>query len=132
MTNFANPSQFFNSHANSIWQSGSAGANKRYETEFNNAKNHIKKVNSYNSYKEYEVEQIKDVLKNSKGYASLPYIAKYAELSIDEAKSILMSSNQFRKSFIIWNGGDVYMLNTRWSLLTDIWKTFCYLNYLKY
>ena len=131
MTNFANPSQFFNSHANSIWQSGSAGA-KRYETEFNNAKNHIKKVNSYNSYKEYEVEQIKDVLKNSKGYASLPYIAKYAELSIDEAKSILMSSNQFRKSFIIWNGGDVYMLNTRWSLLTDIWKTFCYLNYLKY
>lgn len=79
-----------------------------------------------------EIKQVEMALRNSKGYATVSYIIRISGLHKEDVTSILKSNKQFRKSFIIHNGEDVYMLNTRWSLLKDIWTTFQHINYLKY
>jgi hypothetical protein len=81
----------------------------------------------------HKTDVIKRVLAKSVGYASLPYIAREAQLDIADAARVLASDRIFRKSLIrTKNGEDVYLLNTPFSWLLDAWKAFCYLNALKY
>jgi hypothetical protein len=91
------------------------------QVQLNNAANEIKKA------------LIEKALAESVGYASLPYIARKANLDTDEAARILDSDPTFRKSAIRTRGGEnVYMLNSQHGWLYDTWKAFCYLNWLKY
>jgi hypothetical protein len=81
----------------------------------------------------YKTDVIKEVLAQSVGYASLSYIAHEAQLDIADAARLLRTNPAFRKSLIrTTEGEDVYLLNTRFSCLSDAWKWFCYLNALKY
>lgn len=85
------------------------------------------------TYKSAEIDAIKRLLRQGSGYASLSFITRKTGLRVEDFCRILRESNAFRKSLIVTEtGDDVYMLNTPFSGLLDIWKTFCHLNAMKF
>jgi hypothetical protein len=58
-------------------------------------------------------------------YGALSYIARETGFNIEEVKALVESDSMFRKSIIrTKTGGEVYMLNTKFSTLVDAWRAF--------
>lgn len=79
-------------------------------------------------------EAVSDVIKKNSGYASLSSVAKETETDPEVLRTYFANhSDQFRKSLIrAKDGGEVYLLNTPLSALTDAWNAFRDLNGKKY
>jgi hypothetical protein len=82
---------------------------------------------------EYKEKVIKRVIAEGVGYASLPYIVRKTKLSVNDAKRLLDSSKEFRKSYIhTKNGDEVYLINTPLSSIKDAWNAFRHLKAMKF
>jgi len=85
------------------------------------------------TYKSAEIDAVKRLLKHGSGYASLSYLTRNTGLRVEDFHQLVRETREFRKSLIVKDGGDeVYLLNTPFSGILDMWKTFCHFNAMKF
>lgn len=85
------------------------------------------------TFESAKLDAVRLVLERGNGYASLSFITRETGLSVEDFRNIISETDQFKKSFMVTNYGDeVYRLNRRFGELVDLWKTFAYLNYMKF
>ena len=65
-----------------------------------------------------------------KDYVTIDFLSRKSGLNTHDIFNCLKNHpKEFRKSFVKTNKGeDVYMINSQFSFLKDLWKYFCYIN----
>lgn len=82
---------------------------------------------------EDKIKIIKRVLLDCQGYVSLHYVTRKARLDKNDVARLIKSVATARLSYIkLPNGEPVYIRNSRFGWFKDVWRSFCYLNDLKY
>lgn len=85
------------------------------------------------TYRSAEIAAVKRLLKQGSGYASLSFLTRKTGLRAEDFHQLVRETHEFRKSLIVKDGGDeVYLINTPFSGLLDLWKTFCHFNAMKF
>jgi len=74
------------------------------------------------------------VLESTKGYVSLSGLSRLSGASPDLIQSFVMNHPEKVRTSILRDetGGEVYLLNTKFSGIKDAWNAFRYINSKKY
>jgi len=75
------------------------------------------------------IQRAYEILASTGGYATLSYIARHMWVDAIELEQVLKSNPVFRRSYIPTpDGKPVFILNSRFGLLKDLWATFNFVN----